>query len=1147
MPLHDGSSHWSLSRRRGRHSAWLAGASVAALLLVMPVARAHPVGAAVTSSSATVAASQAAAAASAQAAAIAKQSASALTRAAQALQALQAAQNAARAAAAASSTSVTDGLSAGGLVVDPRVGFDASGNSTTTGLWSNISAPSQSTNGGQTIVTLTQSSQRAIATWQQFNVGRNTSVYFDQSAGTSSTGNSWIVLNRVDAAGVPSQILGQIKAEGTVLLINPNGIIFTGTSQINVHTLIAAAMDMNSFSGTANGAFKASGSAYLPVTVNGLTQTTANGTLILAPSDEANANSTFLGSGLFVNSGFSINGNQTGNSALFSAGLVPGQSNIGVRVEAGARIATDVSGFDNGGFVALLGPQVINAGSITTSAGQIILAAGSSVQIAEPPSGSSSTSTQVSNVVQAGSGISETLVYAPPAVSGGSLVLNDTGGTLVSARGNITLIGDAVDQFGIAEATTSITRPGSITIVANGTSSSNQVLFGGTSLTTILPDENGETIPSDPASLANFTAPRIDVAGAYVDFQPGSWVLAPSATMAVTGPGQGNKSDGSAPDPLGRVVLETGSTIDLSGLVTTRSVSDYLYTFKVTANDVADTPLAQALIGKTVTIDLLLSGTRADGETWVGSPLFASSGAGYLNNVTQGIDQLLTKGGSLTFGGAAVASVVNGLATAPFVDVLQVAGSNINVSGGLIQFTGAQIATTRLIGSDGRSYDIGSANPFIANALASGFTVAHSHWNVTDIYADPLGQGSHYKPGYVDGVSAGSLAITAINPILEGDLAGDIVIGTRQRQLAQAATGTGGAQATPDQLPSGAALSITLTAGSGSFDHAVNLAASPADILGPGFTLGSSLVLPTNAAGGITYATDRLSAFGLGSITISGADTLSMAAGASLSVLDGGSITLSGATRIDGTLTAHGGSISIGGVTASSSAAAAGTLPALTIGANALLDVSGRWINDAGLDGEGMTGQLYINGGSVSLSAYNLSQQIGTKPYNSSTEVVTAADRSGSILLQQGSVIDVSSGGYVGTNGKLATGAGGLPKGNGGNLSLLTYAGTWQSSTGVLSDGYKTSTVTYAPQTETNANVIMDGTIDAAGLSQGGTFTLQVPAISIEEGRRMSPPSPRAPRPAPWCCRPRSSPISGLAASSSPAPMAAPRSRPEPR
>jgi filamentous hemagglutinin family protein len=518
--------------------------------------------------SATAAAASSAIMSAQQAATATQQSMYSLSRATQAVQAMQAAQTAAHNLAMSAAPAVPNGLAPGGLVVDPRV---TAGD---TSLWQNISLPSQTTSGGQTIVTLTQSSQRAIATWQQFNVGRDTVVNFDQSAGNSSNGNSWVVLNRIDASGVPSQILGQINAQGTVLIINPNGIIFTGTSQINVHSLIASAMDFNSFSGTTNGAFKASGEAYVPITVNGLIQTAPNGVLSLASSDEANANAKFLAGGIFINGSFqtSSNGNNitTGNSALFSAAAVPGQSNAGVVVQAGASITASVSGTDNGGFVALLGPQVSNAGSIRTSAGEIILAAGSTVQLAEPQANT----TQTNFAVMAGASITNALLYTPPAVNGGALVLNDISGSLISQRGNITLNGDAVAQRGLVEATTSITRQGSIIIAANGVGSVGQVVFGAASKTLILPEENGETIPSDATSLANFIAPRIDVVGPYIDFQSGSWVFAPSATMAVNGPGQGLQSGGSAPDPAGRVLLEAGSTIDLSGLTATRSVSD---------------------------------------------------------------------------------------------------------------------------------------------------------------------------------------------------------------------------------------------------------------------------------------------------------------------------------------------------------------------------------------------------------------------------------------------------------------------------------------------------------------------------------------------------------------------------------------------
>lgn len=1098
MPVNPSLIAAGSSRRQVRHAALFASVSIAALLVVAPGAYAKPIGNwSPAPSAAAIAAAQSGAQEAARAA---REAQNALKRATLAIQAQQAAQQAARDAARNALSNVTNGLSAGGLVVDPRV------KAGDTSLWQNVSRPVETTSNGQTTVTLTQTEKRAIATWEQFDVGKDTTVYFDQRAGNTTNGNSWVALNRIDASSKPSQILGQIKGEGTVLLINPNGIIFNGTSQINVHTLIASSMDLNSFTGTANGAFKASGPAYVPVLVNGLAQNTASGASLLAPSDEANANTAFLKNGLFVNNPFQINTKDglvsTGNTALFSAGLVPGQSNAGIRVEAGASITTDVSGFDNGGFVALVGPQVSNAGSIAVSAGQIILAAGSSVQIAAP----ATNSTQTGFAVRAGSGIFPpgswlSLLYTPPDVSGGARVLNDVSGMLVAHRGNITLNGDAVDQLGIVAATTSITRPGSITIAANATAANGlgSVVFGKQSLTTVLPEENGETIPSDGESLKGFAPPRIDVSADSVNFQSGSWVLAPGATIVVTGPGQGNLGDGSPPPPLGRVLMEAGSVIDLSGLATTRSVNDYLFTFKVTANDVADTPLARSLIGKTVTIDLSLTGTRADGKTWVGSPLFASSGAGYLANIAQGIDQLLARGGTLTFGSGL--SIGNSLATGAFTDVLLAPGSVVNVSGGLIQYTGGTIRTTRVAGADGRSYDIGSADPFIKYVgVDLGFTRYNAHWGITESWANPFARMGYFKPGYANGVSAGGLAVGAANPILEGDLVGDIVIGAHQRALAQTATGTNGAQATPDELPNGASLAITLASlgvlgdKDGPFNTVV-LAASAPGVLGPDFKIGSALALLAGAPGAstITYSTDRLSSYGLGSISISGADTLSVAEGANLSVRDGGSIKLGSVTTIDGTLTARGGNITISGVPARRLGPS--TLPDLVLGAHAVLDVSGRWINDAG--GDVYSGALFINGGGVSLSTSSMSKELS---YDEGTMIVTAEDRSASILLKAGSIIDVSSGGYVGTNGKLATGSDGLPKGKGGNLSLLTYATAWTRSTGVdsLAHAIAFGSVTYAPQTATRANVVMDGMIYAGGLSQGGTLTLQVPQIAID-------------------------------------------------
>ncbi len=50
----------------------------------------------------------------------------------------------------------------------------------------------------------------------------------------------------------------------------------------------------------------------------------------------------------------------------------------------------------------------------------------------------------------------------------------------------------------------------------------------------------------------------------------------------------------------------------------------------------------------------------------------------------------------------------------------------------------------------------------------------------------------------------------------------------------------------------------------------------------------------------------------------------------------------------------------------------------------------------------------------------------------------------------------------------------------------------------VPSISFSPNAINYAPQVAANANVVMDGAIYAGGLSQGGSFALQVPEVVID-------------------------------------------------
>ena len=94
------------------------------------------------------------------------------------------------------------------------------------------------TNNSTDTLTVHQNQPTALVSWQSFNIGQNATVHFDQEGN-----RTWGVLNRIYQQN-PSQILGKMTADGTVYLINQNGILFGSKSQVNTNTLVASTLDV---------------------------------------------------------------------------------------------------------------------------------------------------------------------------------------------------------------------------------------------------------------------------------------------------------------------------------------------------------------------------------------------------------------------------------------------------------------------------------------------------------------------------------------------------------------------------------------------------------------------------------------------------------------------------------------------------------------------------------------------------------------------------------------------------------------------------------------------------------------------------------------------------------------------------------------
>ncbi len=90
---------------------------------------------------------------------------------------------------------------------------------------------------GSTNMLIDQQTDKAIVNWRSFSINKNELVSFNQPSVSS------VILNRVVGAS-PSNILGKLQANGRVFIVNPNGIVFGKSAQVDVAGLVASTLDI---------------------------------------------------------------------------------------------------------------------------------------------------------------------------------------------------------------------------------------------------------------------------------------------------------------------------------------------------------------------------------------------------------------------------------------------------------------------------------------------------------------------------------------------------------------------------------------------------------------------------------------------------------------------------------------------------------------------------------------------------------------------------------------------------------------------------------------------------------------------------------------------------------------------------------------
>ena len=124
-----------------------------------------------------------------------------------------------------------------------------------------------------TTLTVTQTSGKLATDWQSFNIGVGNTVNFVQPS------SSAVALNRVLGSDV-SVIQGALNANGQVFLVNPNGVLFTPTAQVNVGALVASTLQLSADDFMA-GNYRFSGNSTAGVKNEGRIQVGTGGTVAL--------------------------------------------------------------------------------------------------------------------------------------------------------------------------------------------------------------------------------------------------------------------------------------------------------------------------------------------------------------------------------------------------------------------------------------------------------------------------------------------------------------------------------------------------------------------------------------------------------------------------------------------------------------------------------------------------------------------------------------------------------------------------------------------------------------------------------------------------------------------------------------------------
>ncbi|MBT9463066.1 filamentous haemagglutinin family protein [Hydrogenophaga sp.] len=816
-----------------------------------------------------------------------------------------------------------------------------------------------------------QVGNKAIHNWQTFNVGAGKTVQFGQVNDLINNqfvpGASFTTLNRIWDIN-PSVIAGSItQAAGqkaNVIMVNTNGIAFMGGSQVNLNSFTASSLD--------------------------IADRFINESLF--PGDRT---PQFVGTGGFI------------------------------KVFEGAEITAG-----NFGRVMLLAPTVINRGKVTAPDGQVIAAAASKVyltaaggedtnvrgllvEIDSPASLNDfdTTNTGIRDGVLNGQAVALTNA------SDDKLGHVSNFGQLSAARGNVTMVGYAVNQMGLASATTSVVANGSVYLQAKdraisstsgtldpaGAQRGGRVVMGAGSVTQVLP-ELTDTTGSVDGTRADGLEKRsqIQVLGQDIRMAGGALIKAPSGQVSITAVDAPGSVDslytGNSPvSSQARVHIASGARIDVAGVEEVQvSAARNTVEVELRGDELKDSPINRngPLRGQKAYVDVARALAKAkSGESTL---IARDSLESYQARMERTVAERSTSGGSVSIASQGATIIESGV--------------QVDLSGGRVRYDSALVKST-LLSSAGGYVDLAEADAQTRyTGIATRYTIDYGRWNVKETI--DLGENMRFDPGYVEGKDAGSMSVFGIGgTYMRADVQGRTTVGELQRDSGTQPQGARLTVGYDDVVSNRNAVDLAVRTRDYKINQAVSISNATMSLPG-GFGFGDAL--PAELAAMLTLDAQLLGKDKVAELevfsnqAVAVRDALRAAPGGRVSIIGSG-------VDVAANIAADGGRISLAArnTVATVPPALTGNLadPRVNIADGVQLSARGAWINESVGQAPG-TGAALINGGRIALSA---------ESQTSGTDVVSR----GVVSLGQGAVLDVTGGARLNAQGELALGDGG--------------------------------------------------------------------------------------------------------------------------